>query len=87
MTPARQITVPTDSEPPTDVILADYESTGSLANCVPQWTRWLIVFSNCNSEAQICSALERGARRYILHGTSVSELIDAVRSVRAGGLR
>lgn len=85
--PTRETDVPRNGQPPpANVILADYETALHLAKCAPQWLRRLLVFSNCDSEAKICLALESGARGYLLHGASVSELIDAVRSVLSGGV-
>jgi DNA-binding NarL/FixJ family response regulator len=86
MIPARQTDVPSDNQPPADVILADFETAMHLARCAPQWMQRLLVYSSCDSEARICLALESGAAGYMLHGASVAELIDAVRSVHDGGV-
>jgi two-component system NarL family response regulator len=45
-----------------------------------------MILTHSDSEAQICRALEQGARGYLLLGCSVQELINALRSVNAGGL-
>ena len=84
MIPARETEVPNDNQPPADVILADYETAMHLARCAPQWMRRLLVYSNCDSETRIYQALESGARGYMLHGASIIELVDAVRSIQDG---
>lgn len=86
MVPMREGSSATYRGPPADVILADYETTMQLAKAAPEWLDRLLVFSNCDSEARICLALESGARGYLLHGASVVELIDAIGSVRDGGV-
>jgi DNA-binding NarL/FixJ family response regulator len=83
---AGETDVPNDNQPLADVILADYETAMHLARCAPQWMQRLLVYSNCDSEARICLALESGARGYMLHGASVVELINAVRSIQDGGV-
>jgi DNA-binding NarL/FixJ family response regulator len=69
-----------------DVIVADYETALRLAESAPQWTKNLVVFTNCDSEAKICRALETGARGYLLHGVGLPELFEGIRSVRGGGV-
>jgi DNA-binding NarL/FixJ family response regulator len=72
--------------PAADVILADYETALRLAEGAPQWAKNLVVFTNWDSEAKICRALETGARGYLLHRVGLPELFDAIRSVRGGGV-
>jgi len=86
MMSARETDVPNDNQPPDDVILADYETAMHLARYAPQWMRRLLVYSNCDSETRIYQALESGARGYMLHGASIIELVDAVRSIQDGGV-
>ena len=75
------------SGPPlADVLVADYETTLRLAQSSPRWVRKLIVFTNYDSEAKICRALESGASGYLLCGTGLPELFESVRSVHAGGV-
>ena len=72
--------------PPADVLLADYETALRLAESAPQWAKNLVVFTNYDSEAKICRALESGARGYLLYGVGLPELFEGIRSVRAGGV-
>ena len=72
--------------PAADVIVADYETALRLAESAPQWARNLVVFTNCDSEAKICRALETGARGYLLQGAGLAELFDGIRSVCGGGV-
>lgn len=72
--------------PGADVIVADYETALRLTESAPQWARNLVVFTNCDSEAKICRALETGARGYLLQGAGLAELFDGIRSVCEGGV-
>ena len=74
------------SPSPADVVLADYEVAIRLAQSAPQWAKRLVVFTNDDSEAKICRALESGASGYLLHGVGLPELIKSIRSVRDGGV-
>jgi two-component system NarL family response regulator len=68
------------------VVIADYESGMRLiASPCPQGQHVLIL-THSDSEARICHALEQGARGYLLLGGSVADLVDALRSVYAGGI-
>lgn len=69
---------------PADVVLADYETALRLTQRAPQWATKLVVFTNHDSEARICRALESGARGYLLYGVSVPELFEGIRSVHRG---
>lgn len=71
---------------PADVVVADYETALRLAQSAPQWTKKLVVFTNIDSEAKICRALESGARGYLLYGVGVPELLAGIRSVHGGGV-
>jgi DNA-binding NarL/FixJ family response regulator len=72
--------------PPADVVVADYETALRLTQSAPQWTKRLVVFTNHDSEAKICRALESGARGYLLYGVGVPELLEGIRSVHGGGV-
>lgn len=69
-----------------DVVLADYDAAMRLAQSAQQWAKKLVVFTHHDSEAKICRALESGASGYLLHGASVAELIEGIRSVCDGGV-
>jgi DNA-binding NarL/FixJ family response regulator len=49
-------------------------------------THRVIVLTHSDSEANISRALEMGVRGYLLFGCSVQDLVDALRSVHAGGV-
>lgn len=71
---------------PPDVVVADYETAVQLAQTAPQSGKKLMVFTNYDSEAKICRALEIGVSGYLLHGIRLPELFEAIRSVHAGGV-
>lgn len=71
---------------PADVVLADYETAMRLAQSAPQLAKKLVIFTNDDSEAKICRALESGASGYLLYGVGLAELFESVRSVRDGGV-
>jgi DNA-binding NarL/FixJ family response regulator len=71
---------------PADVVLADYETALRLAQSAPQWATKLVVFTNYDSEARICRALETGAKGYLLYGVGLAELFEGIRSVHDGGV-
>jgi DNA-binding NarL/FixJ family response regulator len=72
--------------PPTDVVLADYDTALHLAEFAQHWLNNTLIFTNYDSEAKICRALESGARGYLLHGAGLTELVAGIRSVRGGGV-
>jgi DNA-binding NarL/FixJ family response regulator len=74
------------SPPLADVVLADYETGVRLAESAPQWANNVLVFTNYDSEAKICRALESGARGYLLCGVALTELFEGIRSVYRGGV-
>ena len=69
-----------------DLVLADYDTAMRLAQSAQQWAKKLVVFTNHDSEAKICRALESGASGYLLYGVGVPELIEGLRSVCDGGV-
>ncbi|MBV8804486.1 MAG: response regulator transcription factor [Sinobacteraceae bacterium] len=67
-----------------DVAIADYDTGLQLiVNAGPLGHR-VIILTHSDSEAQICNALEAGARGYILVGCSLEDLGEGLRSVYAG---
>ena len=72
--------------PPAHVVVADYDSGLRLLASVGAASPRVIILTHSDSEAQICRALEQGARGYLLFGCSLQELINAVRSVNVGRL-
>jgi DNA-binding NarL/FixJ family response regulator len=72
--------------PPADVVVADYETAIQLAESSSQWAENLVVFTNYDSEARICRALESGARGYLLYGIGLLELFEGIRAVHEGGV-
>jgi DNA-binding NarL/FixJ family response regulator len=69
-----------------DIVLADYETALRLAECAPQWAKYVVIFTNYDSEAKICRALEGGVRGYLLYCVGLPELFESIRAVRAGGV-
>jgi DNA-binding NarL/FixJ family response regulator len=69
-----------------DVVIADYESGLRLSSTGRESRRRILILTHTHSEAQICRALERGVRGYLLLGCSSEELYDGIRSVYQGGV-
>jgi DNA-binding NarL/FixJ family response regulator len=87
----RLVPVPESGEllggpPPVDVVLADYETALRMAESAPQWAKKLVVFTNCDREAEVCRVLERGVSGYLLYGVGLPALFEAIRSVQRGGI-
>lgn len=72
--------------PQADVVVADYDSGMQLIASGASGTRSVVILTHTDSEAPICHALQQGARGYLLLGGSVAELLDGLRTVRAGGM-
>jgi DNA-binding NarL/FixJ family response regulator len=70
--------------PPADVVLTDYETALRVLECAPQWAKNVVIFTNYDSEAKICRALESGVGGYLLYGVGLPELFEGIRSVREG---
>jgi two-component system NarL family response regulator len=84
--PASKVSSATASGlPPADVVVADYDSGMRLMVSAGPGSHRVVILTHSDSEAKICHALEQGARGYLLLGCSLSELLDALRSVRVGG--
>jgi DNA-binding NarL/FixJ family response regulator len=75
-----------DGAPPADVVLADYDTALHLAEFARDWVNSTLIFTNYDSEAKICRALESGARGYLLYGAGLTELVAGIRSVSEGGV-
>jgi DNA-binding NarL/FixJ family response regulator len=71
--------------PPTTVVVADYDSGMQLLESAGVGEPRVVILTQSDSEAKICRALELGVRGYLLLGCSLQELINALRSVSAGG--
>jgi two-component system NarL family response regulator len=73
-----------------DVIVADYQGGLDMLGWPHDDPRGryvsppLLIVTARDSEAEIRFALKKGARGYLLLGCSVDDLVDAVRSLRAG---
>jgi len=72
--------------PPADVVVADYDSGLRLIMSGAVGRHRVVILTHSDSQAKICHALERGARGYLLLGCSIQDLLDGLRSVRAGGM-
>jgi DNA-binding NarL/FixJ family response regulator len=80
---------PVESEygaPPADVVLADYDTALHLGEFARHWLNNTLIFTNYDSEAKVCRALESGARGYLLYGAGLTELVAGIRAVRGGGV-
>jgi DNA-binding NarL/FixJ family response regulator len=71
--------------PRADVIVADYDCGLQLIGSAGAGRHRVVILTHSDSEANICHALERGVRGYLLLGCDVQDLLDALRSVRVGG--
>jgi DNA-binding NarL/FixJ family response regulator len=72
--------------PPADVVVADYESGMRLIASTDTGSHPVVILTHSEGEAKICHALQQGARGYLLLGGSLADLLDALRSVGAGGM-
>ena len=70
---------------PADVVVADYDSGLRFLESNSRWRDRVVIFTERDSEASICYAVERGARGYLLLGCGVAELAVAIRTVHKGG--
>jgi DNA-binding NarL/FixJ family response regulator len=69
-----------------DVVIADYESALRLSETSRESRGRLVILTHSDSETQICRALERGARGYLLLGCSPEDLVEGILSVYQGGV-
>jgi DNA-binding NarL/FixJ family response regulator len=85
--PAQRVsTAPAIRLPPADIVVADYDSGVRLIASAETGIRTVVILTHTDSEAQICYALQKGARGYLLLGSGLAELLDGLRTVRAGGM-
>jgi DNA-binding NarL/FixJ family response regulator len=68
-----------------DVVVADYDSALRFLESNSRWRGRIVIFTERDSEASICHAVEQGVRGYLLLGCGVSDLTTAIRTVHAGG--
>src|SRR5262249_30100050 len=69
-----------------DVVIADYESGLRLGNTEGAPMGRVVILTHSDGEAQICRALEHGARGYLLLGCGPEDLVKCIRSVYEGGV-
>jgi DNA-binding NarL/FixJ family response regulator len=67
-----------------DIVVADYDTGLRLLASVATQNPAIVLLTHHQSEAQICHALEQGARGYLLLSCGIGELIAGLRSVHAG---
>jgi DNA-binding NarL/FixJ family response regulator len=72
--------------PPARVVVADYDCGLQLLESARATSPRVIILTQSDSEVKICRALEQGVRGYLLLGCSLQELINALRTVHAGGV-
>jgi DNA-binding NarL/FixJ family response regulator len=70
---------------PADVVVADYDSGLRFLESTCPWRDRVVIFTERDSEASICNAMEQGARGYLLLGCSVADVATAIRTVHEGG--
>ena len=75
---------PPDGSDPVDVVVADYDSGLRLLGPDSPWRDRVLIFTDRDSEASICHAMEQGTRGYLLLGCGVADLAGAIRSIHAG---
>jgi DNA-binding NarL/FixJ family response regulator len=68
-----------------DVLVADYDSGLRLLGSNSRWRDRVVIFTERDSEASICQALEQGVRGYLLLGCGVADVVTAIRTVHKGG--
>ena len=68
------------------VVIADYESGLRLSDTGRESRARVVILTHSDNEAQICRALQCGARGYLLLGCSPEELVESIRSVYEGGV-
>jgi DNA-binding NarL/FixJ family response regulator len=69
-----------------DVVIADYDSGLRFSDTGRGSRERVVILTHSDSEAQICRALENGARGYLLFGCSPDEMVKCIRSVYEGGV-
>jgi DNA-binding NarL/FixJ family response regulator len=69
-----------------DVVVADYDCALRLIESTGPGRHRLMILTHHTGEAKICHALEQGVPGYVLLGGSLQNLIDGLRSIRAGSV-
>ena len=69
-----------------DIVIADYGSGLRLSAAGRESSGQVVILTHSDSESQICRALERGVRGYLLLGCSPGQLVEGIRSVYEGGV-
>ena len=67
------------------VVVADYDSGLGFLEPQSRWRDRVVIFTERDSEASICHAMEQGARGYLLLGCGVADMATAIRTVHEGG--
>jgi DNA-binding NarL/FixJ family response regulator len=67
------------------VVVADYDSGLGFLEPKSRWRDRVVIFTERDSEASICHALEQGVRGYLLLGCGVADMATAIRTVHEGG--
>lgn len=68
-----------------DVVVADYDSGLRFLGSNNRWRDRVVIFTEQDSEASICHAVEQGVRGYLLLGCGVADMATAIRTVHEGG--
>jgi DNA-binding NarL/FixJ family response regulator len=68
-----------------DVVVADYDTGLGFIEADSRWRDRVVIFTERDSEASICHALEQGVRGYMLLGCGVADVAAAIRTVHEGG--
>ena len=68
-----------------DVVVADYDSGLRLLGSDSRWRDCVVIFTERDSEASVCHALEQGVRGYLLVGCGVADVAAAILTVHNGG--
>jgi DNA-binding NarL/FixJ family response regulator len=68
-----------------DVVVADYDSGLRFLGSNSWWRDRVVIFTERDSEASICHAVEQGVRGYLLLGCGVADVATAIRTVHEGG--
>jgi DNA-binding NarL/FixJ family response regulator len=68
-----------------DVVVADYDSGLRFLESNSRWRDRVVIFTEQDSEASICHAVERGVRGYLLLGCGVADVATAIHTVHEGG--
>jgi DNA-binding NarL/FixJ family response regulator len=84
--PGTDVALPDEKSAKADVVIADYESGLRLSETGGESGGRVVILTHSDSEDQICRALHRGVRGYLLLGCTPEELVVGIRSVYEGGV-